>query len=76
MLVATKGSGVFVYDINNQVYKKVSSFNSTEYDEVKILSENYFPEEKIMLVNMQKFNQEQVSLPRQLWLLLLEIKLM
>lgn len=54
VLIAIKRSGVFVYDINNQKYIKIKPFNSTEYDEARIFSDNYFPEAKKMLGSMQE----------------------
>lgn len=54
ILIAIKGSGVFVYDIDNKTYNKIDRFDSIEYDETKILSDNYFPEAKSMLGKMQE----------------------
>lgn len=53
VLIASKGSGVFVYDIEKLTSTKINSFKPEKFDETKILSDNYFPEAKKMLGKMQ-----------------------
>lgn len=54
VLMAIKGSGVLIYDIDNQTYRKIKPFEVETYDESKILSDNYFPEAKKMLGKMDE----------------------
>src|SRR3989344_3191881 len=54
ILIAIKECGVFIYDIDHQIYRRIKSFHAVKYDETKILSDNYFPEAKRMLGKMQK----------------------
>lgn len=54
ILMAIKNNGVFIYDIDKKEYFKLKPFNTDDYNENKILSDNYFPEAKLMLGKMQE----------------------
>ena len=53
VLIAAKNIGVFMFDIDNQELKKIKPFENCDYDQTKILSDNYFPEAKKMLGKME-----------------------
>lgn len=53
VIVAIKNKGVFMFDIESDTCGKIEPFGLVEFDESKILSDNYFPEAKEMLGDMQ-----------------------
>jgi fructose-1,6-bisphosphatase/inositol monophosphatase family enzyme len=53
ILLGVKGDGVYVYDIESKMHTKLKPFSPSEFEESKILSDNYFSEAKKMLGQLQ-----------------------
>jgi fructose-1,6-bisphosphatase/inositol monophosphatase family enzyme len=53
ILLAVKNVGVYLYDVDSKKFTDIKPFVDDKYDETKILSDNYFPEAKEMLNDMQ-----------------------